>query len=384
MSELIQHHQSAVSIVDSVGPLHSLEMVSRSFEQHTHSESTRRAYDGGWRTFTTFCANNGLAPLPASPETVRWFVASMAAPPHREPYAVSTIRQRLASISDRHLRSGYLDPTGHIGVVNLLRGFQKQSSRRPLRKTPLLLDDVVKIVRSMDHRAFPAGISAARDTLALWLGFAGALRRSEAAGLLMSSVQLHHSDGVHVHVGKSKTDQENQRADVVVLPYGSRPVSCAPCALHRWVALTKTYAEGSTSRITDMDRMLRETRWLGHVCGRPGSKREPLISNADLSSGLPLLRAVYRNRHSITVHRTGISGDALHAMLLTRMTEAKMSSDGYGYHSLRAGHVTQARRNGAPTEEIMRAGRWRNHDTVNIYDREHNPAARNSVMRLGL
>ncbi|WP_329142694.1 hypothetical protein OIU91_03825 [Streptomyces sp. NBC_01456] len=39
---------------------------------------------------------------------------------------------------------------------------------------------------------------------------------------------------------------------------------------------------------------------------------------------------------------------------------------------------------GASTEEIMRAVRWRKLETVNVYGREFNPAARNSVMRLGL
>jgi hypothetical protein len=32
----------------------------------------------------------------------------------------------------------------------------------------------------------------------------------------------------------------------------------------------------------------------------------------------------------------------------------------------------------------MRAGRWSRAATVDVYDREFNPAARNSVMRLGL
>jgi hypothetical protein len=62
----------------------------------------------------------------------------------------------------------------------------------------------------------------------------------------------------------------------------------------------------------------------------------------------------------------------------------KMDPSAYGFHSLRAGHVTQARRNGASTEEIMQGGRWRKAETVNVYDREFNPAARNSVMRPGL
>jgi hypothetical protein len=71
-------------------------------------------------------------------------------------------------------------------------------------------------------------------------------------------------------------------------------------------------------------------------------------------------------------------------MLLTRMAAAGMDPRRYGFHSLRAGHVTQARRNGATTDEIMRAGRWRKAETVDVYDREFNPAARNSVMRLDL
>lgn len=384
MSSLRLRSPAPVTIVDGTGDLRELETLSRSLEEHTHASNTRRAYDQAWRSFTAFCAEHDLNSLPADPETVRWYVAGMTAPDGRPPYAVSTIRQRLAGIADRHLREGHLDPTAHLGVVNLVRGFQKQRPRRPVRKKPLLLDDVLQIIRAMDHRSFPAGVAAARDTVAIWLGFAGAMRRSEAAGLSLDSVELHRQDGVIIHVGRSKADQENMLPDVVVLPYGHRPNTCAPCAVHRWVALMKAAKADNRSRVTDVDQRLRDVQRSGHVCGKTGSKRPPLITNADLRSAAPLLRAVYRNRHSVTVHERGVTGDALHTMLRTRMKEARMPSEDYGFHSLRAGHVTQARRNGAPTEEIMRAGRWRNQDTVNIYDREYNPASRNSVTRLGL
>ncbi|MBT8163358.1 hypothetical protein KKI43_23295 [Arthrobacter sp. GN70] len=49
-----------------------------------------------------------------------------------------------------------------------------------------------------------------------------------------------------------------------------------------------------------------------------------------------------------------------------------------------AATVSSINPNGASTGEIMRAGRWRKAETVNVYDREFNPAARNSVMCLGL
>lgn len=384
MNRVSRTGRAPVTLVGGVGELRELEALSRSIEEHTHASNTRRVYDQGWRSFARFCETHQLEPLPADPATVRWFVASLTSPAARPPYAISTIRQRLASIAERHLREGHLDPTTHLGVVNLVRGFQKQRPQRPTRKKPLLLDDVVRIIKAMDHRSYPFGVSAARDAVAIWLGFAGAMRRSEAAGVMLNSMELHRQDGIVIHVGKSKTDQENLRPDVVVLPYGERPPTCPPCAVHRWVSLIGVAGSGGPTRVLDVDRKLKDVQWLGHVCGKPGSKRPPLIRSADLVLATPLLRAVYRNRHTTTVHSQGVSGDALHTMLQTRMDEAGIPSAPYGFHSLRAGHVTQARRNGAPTEEIMRAGRWRNQDTVNIYDREHNPLARNSVTRLGL
>lgn len=360
--------------------LRELEAVSLNLETHILSANTRRAYESAWRSFEEFCGGHDLDPLPAHPETVRWYVAWMSMQLDEEGlprFSVATIRQRLAGVADRHLREGVLDPTGHRGVSGLVRGLAKLRAVRPERKRPLLLDDVLRVIGSMEHDVYPAGVSAARDTLAIWLGFAGALRRSEAAGLQLNSVELHRLDGVHVHVGASKADQDNTLPDVVVLPYGETPSTCAPCAAHRWVALMNAVDRRQTMTL------LYAYQLDEHVCGKadtgPG-----LISSADLASDAPLLRATYRNRKSARIHEQGITGDALHTMLLARMAEAGMNPSAYGFHSLRAGHVTQARRNGASTEEIMRAGRWRKAETVNVYDREFNPAARNSVMRLGL
>jgi integrase len=298
-------------------------------------------------------------------------------------FCPATIRQHLAGIADRHLREGLLDPTSHRGVGSLVRGLAKLRAARPVRKRPLLLDDVLRIIDVMDHAIYPAGVSAARDVLALWLGFAGALRRSETAALRLDSLELHPDDGVHVHVGRSKADQDNALPDVVVLPFGQTPATCGPCALHRWIALLRVSdLDDARARRRAVMAQLFSYQQDSHVCGIDGSIG--LVSNADLARPAPLLRATYRNRKNACIHEEGVSGDALHTMLRTRMTEAGLDPSGYGFHSLRAGHVTQARRNGAGTEEIMRAVRWQRAETVTVYDREWNPAARNSVMRLGL
>lgn len=366
--------------------LEELEEISRGLEAHTLSDNTRRAYEKAWRSFASFCDAHSLEPLPAHPESVRWYVAWMStqADEWGSPrFATSTIRQHLAGVANRHLRDGYLDPTGHRAVGDLVRGLAKLRAARPVRKRPLLRDDVVRIIAAMGHDSYPGGVSAARDALALWLGFAGALRRSEAAGLRTNQLELHPEDGVHVRVGASKANQTGELTDVVVLPFGATPATCAPCAVHRWAALV-AIAQEADPRLRRRETMRRLFSYGldEHVCGAGGSSA--LISSADLASGAPLLRATYRNRKDARIHGSGVSGQALHTMLCRRMAEAGIDPSAYGFHSLRAGHVTQARRNGATTDEIMRAGRWSRAETVDVYDREFNPAARNSVMRLGL
>lgn len=366
--------------------LDELEAVSRDLELHTHAANTQRAYSSAWRHFAQFCDEHQLTALPAHPESVRWWVAWMSTQrdEHDLPrFAVTTIRQRLAGVADKHLSQGLLDPTTHRGVTDLVRGLSKMRATRPRRKLPLLRDDVVKVIATMEHGVHPAGISATRDTLVLWLGFATALRRSEVAALGMRSVRLDAGDGVHVRVGRSKTDQTNTAPDVVVLPYGGSPLTCGPCALHRWVKLVNLWEQtGATARRPAMMRQLFEHQWDRHVCGHHGGPG--LISSADLMSGTPLLRATYRNQRAGSIHERGVSGDALHQMLLSRLANAGFDPTGYGFHSLRAGFVTQARRNGADPSDVRRQTRHASDTMVETYDREWMPIRRNAVTQLGL
>ena len=51
--------------------------------------------------------------------------------------------------------------------------------------------------------------------------------------LTLDDVTLHSTDGVHVRLRRSKTDQE-AHGTVTALPYGRDPVTCPPCAYVRW------------------------------------------------------------------------------------------------------------------------------------------------------
>jgi len=64
------------------------------------------------------------------------------------------------------------------------------------------------------------------------VGFAGTLRRSELVGLDVEDV-VETSDGLTVHLRRSKTDQEAAGRTVGV-PYGSNPQTCPVRAWRLW------------------------------------------------------------------------------------------------------------------------------------------------------
>jgi integrase len=63
-----------------------------------------------------------------------------------------------------------------------------------------------------------------RDRAILLVGFAGAFRRSELAGLTLDDIQF-TNDGLVITLRHSKTDQEGE-GYVKGIPYGSTPATC--------------------------------------------------------------------------------------------------------------------------------------------------------------
>lgn len=352
------------------------------------ADNTVRGYGAAWRQFTAFCSAFSMTALPAHPEQVRRYVAWMATQhdAHGNPrFTVATVRVHLAAIAYYHLQQGQVDPTSATGVTSLVRGLARVRKTAPKRKRPLLRDDVVRVVAAMAHTVFPDGISAARDTAAIWCGFAGALRRSEVAAMTGAQLEVVSDEGIRFRLGASKTNQDLAQTDVVVFPSGQTPETCPACALQRWLVLVATHDREAdpVQRRRALMRQVITTDLTTHVCG--AAAIPPLVTTADVATLGPVFRATYRNRQSASIHKTGVSGDALHQMLLRRLAEAGFHQVAqYGFHSLRAGHVTEARRHGATTAQIMRTGRWRRAETVEIYDREFNPKYRSSTGSLGL
>ena len=108
----------------------------------------------------------------------------------------------------------------------MLRGIRRRVGVAPVRKAPATAQAVAAMLEHV-----PDTLIGKRDRALLLIGFAAALRRSELAGLRVSDLER-HTDGLLIHIRKSKTDQEAAGAQFPV-PRGGRlrPVD----ALEAWL-----------------------------------------------------------------------------------------------------------------------------------------------------
>lgn len=346
----------------------------RMFQQAAASPNTRRGYATDLRAFGEWCRLNDVDALPAQPATVARYLAESANLRDDETgeyfYAPGTLKRWLASINKAHHLIDAPTPGAHAEVALTMAGIRRERARREDKKAPLLVADLRRVVGEIDLTSWPRGVIGHRDMALLIIGFAGAYRRSELADIMLGDVFVHADDGLHMLLRHSKTDQDSDGL-VKALPYGANPSSCPPCAYARWV---RVMAAAKSSR-TDVMKLVMAADLSKHIC------RQPLPERQLLDSSLPLFRPVMKNG---AIHERPISGNVVNTVVQLRVADAGLNPAAFGGHSLRAGFVTQAARNGASTVEIMKQTGHRDERTVTGYIRESHPLRGNAVLKVGL
>nr|WP_157127038.1 site-specific integrase [Rhodococcus sp. p52] len=350
--------------------------VSRS-----RSESTRRNYAADWQRFTAWCQREGHAALPAHPLTVAAYLlgaASTVTEAGERAYSPATLARWVAGIGYHHRRAGHPAPGADELVAATLSGIRRDyatAGERPRTpRAPLLTADIITIVDKMraDSSSWAAEVLERRDGAILLLGFAGAFRRSELVALACSDVSLHRLDGLHIRLRKTKTDQEG-RGSVRALPFTHNHTSCPPCAWMRWAQVVAAFDTGGRPAVI---RLLRGAEpFEAHVCRGVRPRMVP---------SSPFLRSIRKNGN---LSETALSGAAVHQVIRRRAAQAGYDADivqQLGGHSLRAGFVTQAFRNGASAHAIMRQTGHSPPAMLETYAREHAPLIGNAVTNLGL
>lgn len=340
-----------------------------SFHEEALSENTREAYEAGWRDFCLFCNRYEFTPLPADAGTVALYLSFLAKKKdsdtgtiEKEGLVVPTLEQRLSAIRFVHEEQGHESPTSTRQVKNVMAGIRRNQKHRHSQANPLLtyhvkrlVDALPKIARNYEQRkrtraktASGAELTAGerrylkllqiRNRALLLLGYAGALRRSEIASLTFAHIRREPGHGLVLDIRSSKTDPEGK---------------------------------GYLIYIPRLESEYDPVRALDHW------KKE-----AALEKG-PVFRGITRGGN---VQDRGLTGRTVNNVVKQAVELADLSDpDGYSAHSLRAGHATQATKNGVPAEIAMNTTRHQSREQFQDYVRNEEEAFESaSSGKLGL
>lgn len=349
----------------------------------SQSANTLRAYRTDWIAWAGWCQAEHRQALPADPLDLAVYLAACADTRRDNgswAFSPATLDRKSAAVAAVHAANGLPSPTRSDVVRLTLRGIRRTRRTPPTRKRPVLLHTLDQLLTALPAPGWPTEPARRRDRLALLIGFAGALRRSELAGLRISDVHVRtdHTTGeplLIVHLPTTKTDPTGAAEQRVALPRGTHPRTCPVCAYADWVRLLEIHAAGG-------DPATRA--WTGE-----NTATDPAIHRCHGFTGTPLSAEPHRpllptvNRHG-SIGATALSGRAVAELVKRYAARAGLDPDLFSGHSLRAGFATQAALGGASDREIMRQGRWANPRTVHGYIRTANPLDDNAVTKLGL
>jgi integrase len=293
------------------------------------ADGTRRLYDVVWGQWQRWCAERGVAAVPADPLTVCAYLTERA----EAGRATGTLDMACTVIRHVHRTTGAVDPIASESVRQVRRGLRRAYGAAPRRLArPLSVEDIRRIVAGID-RSTPHGI---RDAAIILLGYASALRRAELVALDLADIE-HKPAELLLHIRQSKTDQESDGEHVAVT-HGQHALTDPLVALNAWQDLRGETPGALFTRI--WGSAISSERLSGHVPAR-------------------MLRA--------RAEAAGLAG--------TRITA----------HSLRAGHATTAALAGVPLNRIAAQTQHKDLSVlVNRYIRPLEALATTSSKDLGL
>jgi integrase len=289
------------------------------------SDNTRKAYRSDINHYEK---SGGI--LPATPELIVHYLQIFATKLNSR-----TLSRRIIALKHWHQYQGFPDPTVHPVVIKTMIGISRVHGK-PKEKAPALLPaDLQKMVEALSQ---DSSLLAVRDNAILQVGYFGALRRSEIINIHYEHINW-KNEGIEILLPISKTDQTHE-GQYCAIPYGN-DLLCPVKALEAWLEKSNITAGAIFRRIM----------------------KNQMISDASLT-------ALSVNH---IIHRCAILANLPHADEITP-------------HSLRRGLATSAAQANASIKTIMRAGRWKQVNTVMEYieasERFNENAAKNVLQQL--
>ena len=202
--------------------------------------STKQTYSSAQRSFISFCNNFSLAPIPASEQTILWYMAYTQSKPGFKAIKASSLRVHLSAIRSLHVLSGSIVPPTCTPRVNLILKALSDNGPGPVQKLPITYP-------ILHHLCSKLGYS--HHTLVwhavLTLGFFGGLRGAEytlvpsplgplCPPLLMNHISFGTIKGLNfmiLTIPRSKTKPHGFQISIGC----SGTPTCAVCSMHSYL-----------------------------------------------------------------------------------------------------------------------------------------------------
>lgn len=300
--------QTALSHSESIEPVIQSPItngLTNPYIQLATSDNTRKAYRLDIRHYEAWGGR-----LPAQPEMIGRYLEIYASKLNPR-----TLARRLIALRHWHTYQGFADPTVHPAIQKTMIGIARTHGKPKDKARAITPDELAQITEYLLNEET---LTAKRDNALIQIGFFGALRRSELIAIHYEHIRWDKA-GIEILLPTSKTDQTHE-GQYCAIPYGNETL-CPIQALKTWIKVSGINTGALFRRIK-----------LGNHLG--DNALTPLSVNHILK---------YRAKNA------GI--------------DVKQLSS----HSLRRGLATSAARAGAPLQAIMRAGRWKQTNTVMEY-----------------
>lgn len=275
------------------------------------ASNTVDAYRSDWNDFCDWCSYHQLSSFPAEPETIVNYINDLA-----DNAKANTIARRISALTENFDAAGLKEnPCRYPIVKNALRGIKRMKGTIQHGKAPILFDDIKEMLTYLEGDE----IQQVRDKAILLVGFYGALRRSELAGIDVEDLKFTRL-GLLITLRKSKTDQFDQ-GQMIAIPMVKDKDLCAVTALQKWLDIS------------------------------------------GITTG-PVFRGLTKGHH---VRKTRISDKSIALIVKHYAGLMGMNPDDYGAHSLRHGFATSAAQHHVEERQIMRQTRHKSQAIVRRY-----------------
>lgn len=214
------------------------------------SYNTMKAYASDWNDFSDWCQAHNLKDLPTEPETIVNYMNDLA-----DAAKANTISRRVTAISENHIAAGYgrINPA-HDGLVrNAMMAIRREKGTFQHGKSPILLETIQLLADCFEDN----DIVSLRDRAILFLGFAGAFRRSELVNIQIQDLTF-SSEGLTIFIPQSKGDQLGH-GNYIAIPYAPDKTICAVHAAEQWI-LAAQLQHGPLFRPFKKNKELRDTQ----------------------------------------------------------------------------------------------------------------------------